>query len=94
MLKFVVSRIFIPSLSQQWSLASAFRQVRRILIHGDDTRYGMLFGLRKIFILSAHIGLLSKLSENTDEKADNVLVRREEKQLPTAATAGKEAGKG
>ena len=65
---------------------------RRGIGLGDDTRYGTLLGLRKIFIWLAHMGLLSKLSENTKEKADNVLVRIEEKQLATAATAGNEAG--
>ena len=58
---------------------------------GEDTLYGTLLGLRKIFIQSANMGLLSKLSENTYEKAD-VLVLREVKQLATTATAGKEAG--
>ena len=59
---------------------------------GEDTQYGMLLGLRKIFMSLAHIGLLSKLSENTVWKADNILLRKEEKQLAAAATAGKEAG--
>ena len=59
---------------------------------GEDTLYGTLFGLRKIFILSAYIGLLSKPSENTCENASNVLVLMEVKQLATAATAGNEAG--
>ena len=58
----------------------------------EDTLYGTLLGLRKIFILSAHIGLLSRLSENTCENASNVLVLMELKQLAAAATAGNVAG--
>ena len=38
-----------------------------------------------------HIGLLSKVSENTDGKADNVFVFRSLKHCATAATAGKDA---
>ena len=62
------------------------------MARGDDTLYGTLLALRKIFILFAHIGLLSRLSENTCEKVSNVLVLIDLKQLATAATAGNVAG--
>ena len=42
---------------QSHLLAASWK--RRGIGLGDYTRYGMLFGLRKIFILFAHIGLLA-----------------------------------
>ena len=47
---------------------------RRGIGRGADTLYGIKLSLRYIFIFCVHIGLLSSVSENTSEKADNVFV--------------------
>ena len=45
---------------------------------GADTLYGTLLSFKYIFIRCAHIGLLSRVSENTFRKAANVFVFKSE----------------
>ena len=44
---------------------------RREIGLGAETRYGTLLSVKNIFIFCAHMGILSNVSENTDEKTDN-----------------------
>ena len=49
---------------------------RRGIGQGADTQYGTALSLIKNFIRCAHVGLLSKESENTKLYADNVFIFR------------------